>query len=57
MFQKRHFEFLAAALRRARGFGPVDDGCYRAMIGHLVIDLAGTNPKFDRERFLKACGL
>jgi hypothetical protein len=47
----RHFATIADILR------DIPDAGYRAdMADHFADALAATNPRFDRERFIKACG-
>jgi len=56
---KKDFELIAAALLRARKFCETDNqrrGTERAALT-LADALATTNPKFDRARFLAACGV
>ena len=48
--QHRHFCTIAAIIRR------LPDAGHRAdMALHFADELATTNPRFDRERFLAAC--
>ena len=50
MFQKRHYEVIAAVIRHL-DLVPVD-------VGHVARRFADSfisNPRFDRDRFLKAC--
>ena len=49
--QHRHFATIAAIIREAH----VAD--QEGMAHHFARLLRGTNPKFDRARFLRACGL
>lgn len=51
-FQHRHFAAIAATIRDL----DLIDGMDRSIIAHgFARDLAKTNPKFDRTRFLCAC--
>ena len=53
---KKHFEFIAATIAAMPTFAPSlraqKDSCARAFADAL----ARENPRFDRARFLKACG-
>ena len=50
---RKHFEAIARAIRDLA----VDAGA-REEVAHRIADvLSGTNPRFDRERFLEACGV
>ena len=56
---RKDYVLIAAALdaaRRASNDDDVQEGVTFAA-RHLCIDLAATNPRFDRERFLEACGV
>lgn len=62
MMSRKHYELLAAALREARRdedfeLEPGADGVATIICRHLADALASDNPRFDRERFLKACGV
>lgn len=52
-FQRRHFEWLAATIRTA----PLYDVERGELARHFASALAFTNPQFNRERFLLACGV
>ena len=54
--QHRHFAVIAGILAelKARGADPEQ---HTTVCEHFADGLAETNPKFDRARFLKACGL
>lgn len=54
--EHRHFATVAAVIRRAtfHGFNQEEQ---RRMADQFAHELAGTNPKFDRARFLRACGV
>ena len=54
MFQKLHYEFLAGWLANAAmAVGDLD----RRLVAHSLADrLERDNPRFDRNRFLKAAG-
>ncbi len=57
LLARRHFEVIAEAFRTFRP----DDGASRlvtmALARHMADRLAETNPRFDRIRFLIACGI
>lgn len=62
MMTKRDFEAIAAAVFRAFGQSQPVDGhrCeypLHATAGALADVCAASNPRFDRVRFLKACGV
>ncbi len=47
---KKHYEAIAAILKKAEEYG--------ASVPHMLADFfASDNPKFDRARFLQACGI
>ena len=54
---RKDFELIAEALRLAHDYRPAGSPeATLALVGDIFADkLAGTNPNFDRERFLKAC--
>lgn len=65
---KKDFELLAAALHgaepMAHGYPSNPQAEYQAAYGawrlacrHVAHALATTNPRFDRDRFLQACGV
>lgn len=65
MFQRRHYEKIAASLHRSQMAKSLErDNKHRLQaidgIRLVAIDIASTfaadNPRFDRERFMKACG-
>jgi len=65
MFQKRHCEALAKSLMGARPlrYGNPSPGLERSMCNQWYTDvfeiasmLIADNPKFDNNRFTKACG-
>ena len=54
LFSTRHYEAIAAVIERELPmyYQSIRDVAYR------MADLfAGDNPRFNRERFLKACGI
>ena len=50
MFQKRHYEAIAAVIRRL-DLLPISIGHVARRFADSFID----NPRFDRDRFLRAC--
>ena len=58
MFSKRHYQAIADALRKHVG-EEVEKVSYPKVM--IVVELADTfekdNPRFDRARFIEACGL
>ena len=59
---RRDFQLIAGTLAAVRAsYSPTwDPNLFRACNDHahaLADALAGTNPRFDRERFLDACGV
>ena len=57
---RRDFQLIAATLRRVRADSPSSPLFQDAADRHtyaLADVLAGTNPKFDRHRFLTASGV
>jgi hypothetical protein len=55
---RKDYVVIAAALRRSLERSPLADstGVIDAALA-MADALAGTNPRFDRSRFLKACGV
>ena len=55
--QHRHFAFIAAALKSTKpeSAGP-ELNQWASMVDTFASDCRATNPKFNRERFLAACG-
>ena len=49
--QARHFNLIAATLRGLT----IDPHAHWEVIKTFADKLAETNPKFDRDRFIKAC--
>lgn len=54
---RKDFQLIADALRVAREYEPTGSPeAILALVADVFADkLAGTNPNFDRARFLKAC--
>lgn len=56
---RKHFEMIAAALKTAYGKAESDAerrGVYASAL-ELSWELYGTNPRFNRDRFMTACGV
>lgn len=56
---RRDFELIADGIKRSRGRRDTSDqaGIIDTVAYELAASLAGTNPRFDRARFLAACGV
>jgi hypothetical protein len=58
---KRHFEFVAECIKaQAKSWGQFEaagDVVMAAFAKDLATALAQTNPNFNRQRFLEACGI
>lgn len=52
LFQHRHFAFIAATIKQTH-----DDFRRMHMAYAFANELEKTNPNFDRDRFLRACGI
>lgn len=55
MMQKRHFELIAGVLRNYRA-GNCIDFAIDEIAERFADQLQKENPRFDRPRFLDACG-
>lgn len=56
--QHRHFATVATIIREmGEGAMPVSRAVHEMIAHHFAHRLSGTNPKFDRRRFLLACGV
>lgn len=53
-FEHRHFATVAAIIKDMRAYLPGNTG--DRVAEEFADSLAGTNPRFDRARFLRACG-
>ena len=53
--QHRHFSFIAATIKDAANAGLTANQIAELSL-HFATACAVTNPHFDRDRFLKACG-
>ena len=54
--QHRHFAVIAGILAGLNGYDhAVSRGQHQDICEHFADELAKTNPKFDRRRFLAAC--
>lgn len=54
---KAHFEFIAEMLRTHIQVWPGKSILIERLAVDFAAELERTNPAFDRERFLKACGV
>lgn len=54
--QHRHFAVIADILKDLGANHGVFPNQTRSICEHFADELAGTNPNFDRRRFLAACG-
>ena len=62
---RKDYELIAAAVKECRstqnqayyGLWCADDRTLDTVAGVLAEKLAADNPRFDRERFLQACGV
>jgi hypothetical protein len=58
---KKDYQLIADALKLARSYYGEGDGAYLAGITTASLTLAtalrDTNPRFDSDRFLEACGV
>lgn len=54
-FEHRHFATLADMIKRMHSVGSEEDRTWIA--DYFAGELAATNPRFDRARFLSACGV
>ena len=60
MFAHRHYEHIAAAIReRMESIDGAGNECFvlDRLARHMADGFAIDNPNFNRERFLKACGV
>lgn len=58
-FQRRHFEFIARTLRDAVDAHECDSLTItrEGLAREFARDLRATNPQFNADRFLRACGV
>ena len=60
---RKHYELIARAIRDSRphaygeGHERVESAQFDRTAVEVAIALSWENPRFDRERFLKACGV
>lgn len=50
---RKDFELIADTIKHAQG---LDEGSRKTMAGEFAHALASTNGRFDKARFLRACG-
>lgn len=55
--EHRHFAVIAGIINRVRDHSPSSENRADDMARVFASELAATNPRFDRARFLKACGV
>lgn len=56
--EHRHFATVAAILKNMRNTVPdISEDMHDTIATEFAHELASTNPKFDRKRFLAACGV
>jgi hypothetical protein len=55
-FQKRHYEMIARRIDKTRDEFPLSNALL-TLGQRLADDFAADNPRFDRARFLRACGI
>ncbi len=55
--QHRHFTTIATILSRLVITTDLSANDRKEIAAHFAMELRATNPKFDRARFLRACGL
>jgi len=55
--ERRHFELIAAVLNEAGSHMPIDMAGREYIARRFADTLAKCNSGFNRERFLKACGV
>lgn len=56
---KKDFELIAATIKDGIGINRANSAALatqQRIAERFATELAATNPRFDRERFLKACG-
>ena len=56
-FQRRHFEFIAAVISAMNDGHQIGREASIEASGAFACALSATNPNFDREKFLAACGV
>jgi len=56
-FQHRHYAEIARIIRGMFPHATTDAPYQRKVAQHFAAELAHTNPRFDRARFLRACGV
>ena len=55
--EHRHFAFIAAALAGMPEAVNLDRAAWESVCRYFAKECAGTNPRFDRKRFMAACGV
>jgi hypothetical protein len=54
---KKHYEAIAEVLQKLHSDWSHDNTIIPTVAGHLAGYFEQDNPRFDRDRFLKACGV
>lgn len=54
---KKDYELLAKAVKRQFDFFGENESVMTRFAVYLATDLENTNERFDRKRFLRACGV
>ena len=52
---RKDYVLLAAAFNRVKPVGTRERGCWNNCIAEVAEALKEENPRFDKERFFKAC--
>jgi hypothetical protein len=55
--QHRHFATVAAIIKKLDEDGSMSLGDVQLVAEHFASELAKTNPRFNRDRFMMACGV
>ena len=57
MFTKQHYKAIAEIIRQALYNSDLSTPQYKGVVYDFADYFAGNNPRFDRKKFLDACGL
>lgn len=57
LMQHRHFAFIASVIAEMPSHAPSLRSARQSAAGAFAQALVGSNPNFDRVRFLRACGI
>ena len=55
MFAKRHYEAIATVFYNCQASSPEEDNARDALMGEFIAMFERDNPRFDAERFERAC--